>query len=52
MDTVSASVPPFDHYAPAAFLVEHWSDVKNSLPGVAAALDRFEAFFKQVNALL
>ena len=52
MLAVSASVPAFDHYTPAAFLVEHWGELKGSLPGVDAALDRFEAFFKQVNALL
>ena len=52
MRTVSASVPEFDHYAPAAFLVGRWADLKNSLPGVDEALTRFEAFFKQVNAVL
>ncbi len=52
MLTVSASVPAFDHYAPAAFLVANWGDLKDTLPGVDGALDRFEEFFEQVNALL
>lgn len=52
MLTVSATVAPFDHYAPAAYLVANWGTLKDSLPGVDAALDRFEGFFKQVNALL
>lgn len=52
MLTVSASVPQFDHYAPAAFLVEQWADLKVSMPGVDNALARFEAFFQEVNAVL
>jgi predicted ATP-dependent endonuclease of OLD family len=52
MLTVSTSVPQFDHYAPAAFLVGHWADLKDSLPGVDDALTRFEEFFKQANAVL
>ncbi|HJQ94756.1 MAG TPA: AAA family ATPase [Acidimicrobiia bacterium] len=50
--TVDPSLPQFDHYAPAAYLVEHWSDLKRSLPGVDDALERFEAFFTDLNALL
>lgn len=52
MLTVSATVPQFDHYAPAAYLLQNWGTLKDSLPGVDAALGRFEDFFKQVNALL
>jgi energy-coupling factor transporter ATP-binding protein EcfA2 len=52
MLTVSGSVPAFNHYAPAAYLVAHSGDLKDKLPGIDAALDRFEEFFKQVNALL
>lgn len=52
MLAVSAGVAAFDHFAPAAFLLSEWPTLKTSLPGVDAALDRFEEFFKQVNALL
>ena len=52
MLTVASTVPQFDHYAPAAFLVANWGTLKDGLPGVDAALDRFEEFFKQVNGLL
>lgn len=52
MRTVSASVATFNHYAPAACLVANWGELKDKLPGVDEALDRFEEFFKQVNALL
>lgn len=52
MLTVSASVDAFDHFAPAAYLVEHWGELKDTLPGVDEALDRFEELFKQLNALL
>lgn len=52
MRTASASVQQFDHYAPAAYLVEHWADLKVTLPGVDDALARFERFFQEVNAVL
>jgi predicted ATP-dependent endonuclease of OLD family len=52
MLTVSASVRQFDHYAPAAFLVAHWAELKDDLPGVDDAMARFEEFFKQANAVL
>lgn len=52
MLTVAAGVPQFDHYAPAAFLIGRWADLKDTLPGVDDALGRFEEFFRQVNALL
>lgn len=52
MLTAAATVPQFDHYAPAAHLVAHWGELKDTLPGIDAALVRFEAFFEQVNALL
>lgn len=52
MLTVSASVPAFNHYAPAAYLIAEWGQLKDKLSDVDGALDRFEEFFKQVNALL
>jgi hypothetical protein len=52
MATVSASVAVFSHYGPAAHLVANWGELKDKLPGVDSALDRFEGFFKEVNGLL
>ncbi len=42
----------FDHYAPSAYLLEHWPSIRESMPGVDEALDRFEALFTKLNALL
>lgn len=47
MLTVSGDVAQFDHFVPAAFLLNEWPTLEPTLPGVDAALDRFEAFFKQ-----
>jgi len=44
------TVPEFDHYRPAAFLIE--SGIGSTLPGVSEALDRFETLFVEVNKLL
>jgi hypothetical protein len=52
MDTAPASTPAFDHYAPAAYLIEHSAELAEKLPEVDAALDRFEHFIKDVNAIL
>lgn len=43
--------PLYDHYAPAAYLAEHAADFRKD-PGYAAALDRFERLFLDLNALL
>lgn len=43
--------PHFDHYRPAAFLVQTPKFVKG-LPELDATLDRFEELFKGLNALL
>lgn len=45
-------IPNFDHYSPAAFLVENSTDLRDDLPGLDQALNRFEALFKDLNALL
>lgn len=52
MRLVPAAVAQFDHYAPAAYLVANWTTLAGTLPNVDLALDRFEEFFKAVNALL
>jgi len=52
MKTVKANVPEFDHYAPAAFLLENSEQCLINLPDVHGGMDRFERFFKEVNQLL
>lgn len=52
MANMSAPALQFDRYAPAAYLIENWHDLKEKLGGVDEALDKFEAFFKQVNSVL
>lgn len=49
--TLPASVPEFDHYSPARFLMET-PTVVSELPGLDTALDRFERLFKSINGLL
>jgi hypothetical protein len=44
------SVPEFDHYTPARYLTE--SGAGAAMPGVDAALDRFENLFTEINKLL
>lgn len=45
-------IPNFDHYTPALYLMEHSAELRDSLPGFDAALDRFEVLFRDLNALL
>ncbi len=51
-----ATLPPrfeeFDHYTPASFLVEHASELRDNLPDMDQALDRFEELFEGLNKLL
>jgi energy-coupling factor transporter ATP-binding protein EcfA2 len=49
--TLPTSVPEFDHYSPARFLMET-PTVESDLSGFDAALDRFERLFKSINGLL
>jgi len=44
--------PQFDHYEVSQYLVEHWGDLRSTLPSVDGALNRFEHLFIDVNALL
>ncbi len=46
---LEATDPEYDHFEPARYLVESGAD---GLPGLAAALDRFEALFQATNALM
>lgn len=42
----------FDHFEPARYFSENFETLKTDLPEFDAALDRFEAFFKDANNLL
>ncbi|MBI1842220.1 MAG: hypothetical protein HYR88_15400 [Verrucomicrobia bacterium] len=46
------SGPEFDHYVPALWLAQNPSWYSQTDTERAAALDRFEALFKKINALL
>ena len=52
--TLAPGLPAFDHYDPAVYLTENVNDVKtaDALPEMAAALDRFEKLFGDLNTLL
>lgn len=50
--TLPPEVAEFDHYRPSLYLLENHPKLLNSLPGVDAALDRFEKLFKDLNGLL
>lgn len=50
--TLPASAPEFDHYSPARWLIENPATLKAKTADVDAALGRFEALFKKLNALL
>lgn len=47
--TLPPTIREFDHYSPAAFLVETAS---KNMPGLTDALARFEAMFRDLNVLL
>jgi len=49
-DTLPPAAPQFDHYAPAEWLMQKGTSY--SPAGLDEALDRFEALFKDLNALL
>jgi AAA15 family ATPase/GTPase len=46
------TVPTFDHYAPASFLVENTAQVRLKFTDLDVSLERFEKLFKDLNALL
>lgn len=45
-------LPEFDHYEPAEYLTKFGSELRNNLPALDLALDRFESLFTDLNALL
>jgi hypothetical protein len=47
-----AGLPEFDHYAPAEHLNQLTSQEVKTLPGLKDALNRFEAVFDRLNALI
>ncbi len=44
--------PEFDHYGPAAWLIENPKELRGNDASVTSALDRFEEIFRRLNALL
>lgn len=50
--TLPPGVPEFDHLTPALYLLEHGAELRGMVSGGDGALDRFEALFKDLNALL
>jgi len=46
------SIPEFDHYTPAVYLVEHSAELLPKIPDIDAVLERFETLFTDINALL
>jgi hypothetical protein len=46
------SLPDFDHFTPAMWLIQHAAWLNGDDPLRNAALDRFEELFKKLNALL
>lgn len=42
----------FNHYAPSAYLLSEGENIKEKLPDLDKALDRFEKLFTDINALL
>jgi AAA15 family ATPase/GTPase len=46
-----SDLPPYDHYKPAAFLIEH-ADLARKLPGYDDALIRFKSLNEDLNSFL
>lgn len=49
---LQAGKPDFDHFEPARYFAEHFDVLSAELPDMPGILDRFEALFKELNALL
>lgn len=49
---VATDVDEFDHFRPSRYLLENASDLRNDLPALDEAFDRFEGFFRDVNPLI
>lgn len=46
------SIPEFDHFTPANWLIQHSEIWLEQIPGTAPTLDRFEKLFTKLNSLL
>lgn len=44
--------PPFDRMVPASYLINHGEELRNQLPGLDAAVLRFEDLMRDLNRLL
>jgi len=42
----------FNHYKPSSYLIENFGTLREKIPNIEETLDRFERFFKDINALL
>ena len=51
-NTMDASVPEFDHFTPASWLLNNQDLLSKDVQEVNESLDRFEQAFKTINALL
>lgn len=47
--TLPPHLPEFDHYSPAAYLVEHTAEVRPALSDLDSSLARFETLFRELN---
>lgn len=50
--TLPPHLPEFDHYSPAAYLVEHTAEVRPALSDLEPSLERFENLFRELNNAL
>lgn len=50
--TMTSEVPEFDHYRPAAYVLENSADVRAQLPGVETIRERFSRLTADLNAFL
>jgi len=50
--TLPSDIPEYNHYKPAVYLWENSSEMREKLPYLNYALNRFENLFKDLNSLL
>ena len=50
--TMPPGIQEFDHYEVSEFLIRNGEGALAKMPDLAAALDRFESIFKQLNGML
>jgi hypothetical protein len=50
--TIGPSIPEFNHFAPAEYLIAHSNDLQSTFPELEEALDRFETLNIELNKLI